>query len=43
VIAVFDRAGAPLTKAATVYHRYSFDGPLVRRMVVFSDRDAATT
>jgi len=24
-----------------VFHRYTFDGDLVRRMVVFTDRDAA--
>lgn len=39
---VFAHDGQPLTEATTVYHRYSFRGDLVSRMVVFEDRAAAT-
>ena len=38
---VFDLSGVPLTDAAIVYHRYSFAGDLVRRMVVYGDRAEA--
>jgi hypothetical protein len=38
---VFDLEGRPLTPLAVVYHRYSFSGPLVGRMMVFADRSAA--
>jgi ketosteroid isomerase-like protein len=40
---VADREGRPLPVPAVVFHRYTFDGDLVRRMVVFTDRDAAIT
>ena len=40
---VADREGRLLPVPAVVFHRYTFDGDLVRRMVVFTDRDAALT
>jgi hypothetical protein len=40
---VADREGRPLPVPPVVFHRYTFDGDLVRRMVVFTDRDAAIT
>jgi len=40
---VFDLDGSPLTQPAVVYHRHTFRGDLVRRMVIFTDRDAALT
>jgi hypothetical protein len=33
--------GSVLVPGATVFHRYAFDGDLVRRMRVFADRDEA--
>ena len=38
---VFDLDGKPLGRPAEVYHRYTFVGDRVRRMVVFDDRNAA--
>lgn len=38
---IADLEGRPLAVPAVVYHRYTFDGDLVGRMVVFTDRDAA--
>lgn len=35
--------GEPLVPTTVVFHRYSFDGDLVRRMVVFNDLDQATS
>jgi hypothetical protein len=40
---VADLEGRPLAVPAVVFHRYTFDGDLVRRMVLFTDRDAAIT
>jgi ketosteroid isomerase-like protein len=38
---VFDHVGQTLAPPARVYHRYSFSGPLVRRMEAFaSETDA---
>lgn len=39
---VLDRHGAHLVPPAIVFHRYSFEGDLVRRMVVFKDASEAT-
>lgn len=39
---IFDLAGEPLTPSNVVFHRYTFDGDLVRRMVVFSSLTEAT-
>jgi ketosteroid isomerase-like protein len=39
---IFDLQGRPLTPPAVVYHRYTFEGDLVSRMVVFEDREKAT-
>ncbi len=36
-----DLHGELLMPPAVVFHRYTFDGDLVRRMVVFTDRDEA--
>jgi hypothetical protein len=38
---VRDLHGDLLVPPAVVFHRYTFDGDLVRRMVVFTDRDEA--
>jgi hypothetical protein len=38
---VFDLDGKQLSRPTVVYHRYTFAGDLVRRMVVFEDRNAA--
>jgi hypothetical protein len=38
---VADLEGRPLAAPAVVFHRYTFDGGLVRRMVVFTERSAA--
>jgi hypothetical protein len=38
---VADLDGRPLAAPAVVFHRYTFDGDLVRRMVVFTERSAA--
>ena len=38
---ILDLDGRPLAPPAVVFHRYSFAGDLVRRMVVHTDRDAA--
>lgn len=38
---VFDHAGAPLTEAVTVFHRYSFRGDKVAAMAVHPDRSSA--
>jgi hypothetical protein len=38
---VLDRQGEPLTPPTVVFHRYSFEGDLVRRMVVFDDLSEA--
>jgi hypothetical protein len=38
---ILDREGRPLAPPAVVFHRYTFDGGLVRRMVVFTDADEA--
>jgi hypothetical protein len=40
---VTDREGRRLPVPAVVFHRYTFDGDLVRRMVVYTDREAAIT
>jgi hypothetical protein len=40
---ILDRDGLPLVPPAVVFHRYTFVGDLVSRMVVFSDRDSALT
>jgi hypothetical protein len=34
-----DLQGEVLTPPAVIFHRYTFSGDLVRRMVVFTDRD----
>jgi ketosteroid isomerase-like protein len=39
---VLDFEGNAVVPRATVFHRYSFDGDLVRRMVVFTERHQAT-
>lgn len=39
---VFDLSGAEIAPRSVVYHRYTFDGNLVRRMRVFSDLGSAT-
>jgi hypothetical protein len=36
-----DHDGSPLVPPAIVFHRYTFAGNLVSRMVVFPDREAA--
>jgi hypothetical protein len=38
---VFDLRGEPLAPSTVVFHRYTFDGDLVRRMVVFNDLNEA--
>lgn len=38
---VFDHAGAPVTEAVTVFHRYSFRGDKVASMTVHPDRASA--
>jgi ketosteroid isomerase-like protein len=38
---VFDLEGRPLVPSTVVFHRYWFAGDLVRRMVVFTDEEAA--
>ena len=38
---IADLQGRPLGPPAIVFHRYSFVGDLVSRMVVFTDRDDA--
>ncbi len=38
---VFDHAGAPLTEAVTVFHRYSFRDDKVASMTVHHDRASA--
>jgi ketosteroid isomerase-like protein len=38
---ILDRQGQLLMPTALVFHRYTFHGDLVCRMVVFSDRDQA--
>ena len=38
---VLDLRGQPLVPPTVVYHRYTFAGDLVRRMVAHGDRDAA--
>ena len=38
---VSDLAGVPLGPMSVVFHRYTFDGDLVRRMVVHTDREQA--
>ena len=38
---VFDHQGNPLAPATTVFHRYTFDGDQVRRMVVSTERPQA--
>ena len=40
---VFDLQGQLLVGPAVVFHRYTFDGDLICRMVVFTDRDEAVT
>lgn len=40
---IVDLNGSPLLPPAVVFHRYTFAGDLVSRMVVFSDRDTALT
>lgn len=40
---VLDLNGSPLVPPAVVFHRYTFAGDLVSRMVVFPDRDTALT
>jgi hypothetical protein len=40
---ILDLNGLPLFPPAVVFHRYTFAGDLVSRMVVFPDRDAALT
>jgi ketosteroid isomerase-like protein len=40
---IADLESRPLAVPAVVFHRYTFDGDLVRRMVLFTDRDAAIT
>jgi hypothetical protein len=40
---ILDLQGRPLMAPAVVFHRYTFAGDLVRRMVVFADRDEAVT
>ena len=38
---VFDHAGAPLTEAVTVFHRYSFRDEKIAAMTVHTDRGSA--
>jgi ketosteroid isomerase-like protein len=38
---ILDREGLPLVPPAVVFHRFTFAGDLISRMVVFSDRDSA--
>lgn len=38
---VFDHAGAPLTEAVTVFHRYAFRGDKVAAMTAHPDRASA--
>lgn len=38
---VFDLEGSPRGPSTVVYHRYSFEGDRVRRMLVFDDRNDA--
>ena len=38
---ILDLQGQPLAAPTVVFHRYAFAGDLVRRMVVFTDRDEA--
>ncbi|HXA34334.1 MAG TPA: nuclear transport factor 2 family protein [Acidimicrobiales bacterium] len=38
---IMDLKGSPLVPPAVVFHRYTFAGDLVSRMVVFTDREAA--
>jgi hypothetical protein len=38
---VDDHQGRPLVPSTTVFHRYSFAGDLVRRMVVLRERETA--
>jgi ketosteroid isomerase-like protein len=38
---IHDLDGQPLVQPTVVFHRYTFDGGLVRRMVVFTDRAEA--
>jgi hypothetical protein len=38
---ILDLQGQPLAPPTVVFHRYRFEGGLVRRMVVFADRDEA--
>jgi hypothetical protein len=40
---IADLEGRPPAVPAVVFHRYTFGGDLVRRMVLFTDRDAAIT
>jgi ketosteroid isomerase-like protein len=40
---VYDLQGGPLAPPMVVFHRYTFDGDLVRRMVVFTDRAEAVS
>lgn len=39
---ILDLDGQPLAPPAVVFHRFTFEGTLVRRMVVFTDADEAT-
>jgi hypothetical protein len=38
---ILDREGLPLVPPAVVFHRFTFAGDLISRMVVFSDLDSA--
>ncbi len=38
---VFDHAGAPLTEAVTVFHRYTFRDEKVAAMTIHTDRESA--
>jgi hypothetical protein len=38
---ILDRDGLPLVPPTVVFHRYTFVGGLVSRMVVYKDRDSA--
>jgi hypothetical protein len=40
---ILDHQGGVVAPPSTVFHRYTFKGDLVSRMVVFADREAAAS
>jgi ketosteroid isomerase-like protein len=40
---ILDREGKSLSAPSVAFHKFTFEGSLIRRMIVFSDHDAAVT